>query len=158
MNSPKGRVSRPPGGSPGRGGGFRVTDARELRTIRSLRISDPVGAAARRRHQHQDERPQLQRAGQVRKQLFVVRHAVIMFPRMTKTIAAFVIALSLSVPAVAFAEPQPHMKAALESLKKAKEQLEKATADKGGHRAKAIELVTNAIEQTEKGINFDNKH
>ena len=77
---------------------------------------------------------------------------------MLKTIAAFVVALSLSLPTAAFAEPQPHMKAALEHLKKAKESLEKATADKGGHRAKAIELVNQAIEQTEKGVNFDDKH
>ena len=77
---------------------------------------------------------------------------------MSKTIAAFVVALSLSFPTAAFAEPQPHMKAALENLKRAKESLEKATADKGGHRAKAIELVNQAIEQTEKGINFDDKH
>ncbi len=56
------------------------------------------------------------------------------------------------------AEPQPHMKAALESLQKAKEQLEKATADKGGHRAKALELVKSAIEETQKGISFDSKH
>ncbi len=81
-----------------------------------------------------------------------------MFARMTRTLAAFVVALSLSVPTAAFAEPQPHMKAALEHLKKAKEQLEKATADKGGHRVKALEHVTAAIEQTEKGVNFDNKH
>ncbi len=77
---------------------------------------------------------------------------------MTKTLSAFFVALSLSLSTAAFAEPQPHMKAALESLKKAKEQLEKATADKGGHRAKALELVTAAIEQTEKGVNFDDKH
>jgi hypothetical protein len=76
---------------------------------------------------------------------------------MTKTIAAFALALSLSVPTAAFAEPQPHMKNALEHLKKAKEQLEKATADKGGHRVKALEALNQAIEQTEKGVNFDNK-
>lgn len=77
---------------------------------------------------------------------------------MTKTLAAFVIALSLSVPTAAFAEPQPQMKMALEALKKAKEHLEKATTDKGGHRAKALENVNQAIEQTEKGIAFDDKH
>lgn len=82
-----------------------------------------------------------------------------MFDRMTKTIAAFVVALSLSVPtAAAFAEPQPNMKEALEHLKNAKASLEKATPDKGGHRVKAIELVNKAIEQTEKGMNFDDKH
>lgn len=56
------------------------------------------------------------------------------------------------------ADPQPHMKAALESLQKAKEQLEKASSDKGGHRLKAIGLVKDAIEETKKGIAFDNKN
>ena len=81
-----------------------------------------------------------------------------MFARMTKTIAACVVALSLSLSTAAFAEPQPHMKAALASLKQAKEQLEKATPDKGGHRVKALEALDKAIEQTEKGIAFDNKN
>ncbi len=76
--------------------------------------------------------------------------------RMTKTLTAFVVALSLST--AAFADPQPNMKDALASLKAAKESLEKATADKGGHRAKAIAAVKEAIEQTEKGIAFDDKH
>ena len=58
---------------------------------------------------------------------------------------------------MAFAEPQPNMKEALEHLEKAKASLKNATADKGGHRAKAIDLVDKAIEQVEKGIKFDNK-
>ncbi|MBL8921474.1 MAG: hypothetical protein JNJ54_21620 [Myxococcaceae bacterium] len=58
----------------------------------------------------------------------------------------------------AFAEPQPHMKAALAALETARAQLEKASADKGGHRVKAIALVTEAIDQVKKGIEFDNKH
>ena len=58
----------------------------------------------------------------------------------------------------AWAERQPHMKAALESLHKAKMQLEKAEPDKGGHRVKAIELVTQAIEEVKMGIEYDNKH
>ena len=55
------------------------------------------------------------------------------------------------------AEPQPHMKSALGSLKSAYDQLTKATPDKGGHRVKAIALTKDAIEQVEKGIAFDNK-
>ncbi len=77
---------------------------------------------------------------------------------MTKTLAAAVLAFSMSFSSVAIAEPQPHMKAALESLRQAKEQLEKATPDKGGHRVKALEAVNKAIEQVEKGIAFDNKN
>ena len=50
------------------------------------------------------------------------------------------------------------MKNALSWLRGAKGELVKATADKGGHRVKAIELTDLAIEQVEKGIQFDNKH
>jgi hypothetical protein len=56
------------------------------------------------------------------------------------------------------AENQPHMRAALESLERSKVSLEKADADKGGHRAKAIEATKLAIEETKKGIEFDNKN
>lgn len=56
------------------------------------------------------------------------------------------------------AEPQPHMKSALNALENALGQLEKATADKGGHRVKAIEHVKQAIGEVKAGIEFDNKH
>jgi len=64
--------------------------------------------------------------------------------------------LCLAAP-LAFAEPQPKMKEALEHLRQAKAALQAATADKGGHRVKAIEKVDEAITQVEKGIEFDNK-
>lgn len=63
-----------------------------------------------------------------------------------------------SVVTPAHAEGQPHMQTALGALKAALAALENATADKGGHRQKAIEHTKHAIEQTEKGIAFDNKH
>ena len=47
---------------------------------------------------------------------------------------------------------QPHMEAALNHLKNAKADLERATADKGGHRANAIRLVNLAIDQVNLGI------
>jgi hypothetical protein len=56
------------------------------------------------------------------------------------------------------AEAQPHMKSALASLTSAKGQLQKATHDKGGHRAKAVQLTDEAIEQVKKGIAADNAH
>jgi hypothetical protein len=56
------------------------------------------------------------------------------------------------------AEKQPHMKMALEHLERAKNQLENATSDKGGHRVKAIALTNEAIEQVKKGMAFDNKN
>ncbi len=62
------------------------------------------------------------------------------------------------VAGLANAEPQPHMKAALGHLRAAKRSLDEATPDKGGHRAKAIELVDAAIRQVEEGIAYDNRH
>jgi hypothetical protein len=53
---------------------------------------------------------------------------------------------------------QPHMQAALEHLRAAKGELEKAEADKGGHRVKALGLVNDAISQVEKGIGYDRRH
>lgn len=55
------------------------------------------------------------------------------------------------------AENQPHMRAALNSLQTAKNQLQAASADKGGHRAKAIDLVNAAIAEVNRGIAFDNR-
>jgi hypothetical protein len=59
---------------------------------------------------------------------------------------------------VALAESQPHMEAALRHLKEAKEELTTAEADKGGHRAKALNLTDQAIKQVEEGVAFANKH
>lgn len=56
------------------------------------------------------------------------------------------------------ADRQPLMKDALASLKQAANALKNASHDKGGHRAKALELTNAAIIQVEKGIAFDNKH
>ena len=53
---------------------------------------------------------------------------------------------------------QPHMEAALEALKTADRELKEALPDKGGHRAKAISLVKQAIVQVERGISFAAKH
>jgi hypothetical protein len=50
------------------------------------------------------------------------------------------------------ATDQPHMQAALDHLRQAKTNLEKATSDKGGFRKKAIDEVNNAINETKKGI------
>jgi hypothetical protein len=47
---------------------------------------------------------------------------------------------------------QPHMQAALDFLRNARSDLERATSDKGGHRVNAIKLVDQAIDETKKGI------
>jgi hypothetical protein len=53
---------------------------------------------------------------------------------------------------------QPRMQAALEHLRMAKGELEKADEDKGGHRVKALKHTNEAIEQVEKGMAFDRHH
>jgi hypothetical protein len=53
---------------------------------------------------------------------------------------------------------QPQMSAALASLREAKEHLQAATTDKGGHRTRAIEFVDKAIAQVEEGMRFDRRH
>jgi multidrug resistance efflux pump len=47
---------------------------------------------------------------------------------------------------------QPNMQAALDHLRQAKSNLERATSDKGGYRVKAIDEVNKAIDETKKGI------
>jgi hypothetical protein len=50
---------------------------------------------------------------------------------------------------------QPFMKAARKSLNKAENSLKRATSDKGGHRARALDLVSRAINQINAGITYD---
>jgi hypothetical protein len=53
---------------------------------------------------------------------------------------------------------QPHMQSALQHLQAAKGELELATADKGGHRTKALSLVNDAIVQVQQGIEYARTH
>jgi hypothetical protein len=50
------------------------------------------------------------------------------------------------------APDQPHMTAALAALESAKNNLDHATNDKGGHRARAIDIVKDAIDEVKRGI------
>ena len=53
---------------------------------------------------------------------------------------------------------QPHMEAALEALRSAESHLEKATADKGGHRNAALQNTRSAMEHVRKGMRYDERH
>ncbi len=53
---------------------------------------------------------------------------------------------------------QPHMNAALKQLRAARTSLNKASADKGGHRERALDLVNRAIDEVERGIAYDRRH
>ncbi len=49
---------------------------------------------------------------------------------------------------------QPHMVNALEMLRSARAELQRAETNKGGHRERAIEAVDRAITETRAGISF----
>lgn len=66
---------------------------------------------------------------------------------------ACLIAGTLIGASIAYAA-QPHMVNALDMLRSARAQLERATTNKGGHRERAIGAVDRAIEETRQGIAF----
>ena len=74
------------------------------------------------------------------------------------TVLALLVVLATAFVAGRASADQPHMQAALEHLRAAKVELEAATPDKGGHRAKAIALTNDAIAQVERGIAYDRRH
>lgn len=55
-------------------------------------------------------------------------------------------------------EAQPEMTAALQHLQEAAKNLENAAHNKGGHRAKALDHVQQAIREVQEGIQYDNTH
>ncbi|PYQ05089.1 MAG: hypothetical protein DMF83_16345 [Acidobacteria bacterium] len=65
---------------------------------------------------------------------------------------------TLAARSTAAAERQPAMALALEALKKAEASLELASADKGGHRVKAMKLTRAAMREVVLGIEYDNRH
>ena len=73
--------------------------------------------------------------------------------RRSVSIALFALFFML-VGAVAYAAAQPHMTAARGYLQSALSELNAANTNKGGHRANAIKLVTQAIAEVNDGINY----
>lgn len=53
---------------------------------------------------------------------------------------------------------EPHMSAAYGHLQQAREELERAAPNKGGHREKAMQLVDQAMRQIEEGEQYDMQH
>ncbi|HJT72217.1 MAG TPA: hypothetical protein VJ731_18605 [Terriglobales bacterium] len=56
------------------------------------------------------------------------------------------------------ARHEPHMSAAMGHLEQAKDELEKATPNKGGHREKALQLVNEALQQVREGEQYFEQH
>ncbi len=73
-------------------------------------------------------------------------------------VALLTLVLAVGFIAGQLSAAQPHMQAALRHLRSAKSDLNRATADKGGHRARALELVDQAIAEVEHGISFDRRN
>jgi uncharacterized iron-regulated protein len=73
------------------------------------------------------------------------------------TVPLFVGAAALAMECASQAD-QPHMQAALQSLQTAKAQLLRADRDKGGHRARAEQLVEQAMAEVRAGIAYDRQH
>jgi hypothetical protein len=71
--------------------------------------------------------------------------------------SALTLVVGNGVVGSASAEPQPRMYAALEHLKHARIDLQQAPDNKGGHRARAIELLNRAIDETKLGIAYGKK-
>jgi flavorubredoxin len=55
----------------------------------------------------------------------------------------------------AYAEPHPAIRAAINALQKARNDLQHAAHDFGGHRVAAIESIDRALEQLRLALQFD---
>jgi hypothetical protein len=64
----------------------------------------------------------------------------------------FAVSLAVGSARSADADKQQHLKVALSHLRKAAHQLDKASADRAGHKARALELTRAAIQQVEQGL------
>jgi hypothetical protein len=77
-------------------------------------------------------------------------------PSKTNTPAAPTANALPATPATATpAEPHPQIREALGALRRAKEHMEHAAHDFGGHRVEAIEATNKAIEQLEICLKYD---
>jgi len=77
------------------------------------------------------------------------------FPRI---VIAVLIALAFTAGNLSASIQQTHMEEALAALNSAKMHLGLAAPDKGGHRAKAIRAVNDAIKHVNEGIEYAKHH
>ena len=76
----------------------------------------------------------------------------------TKAVLSAFVLLAVCVLSYASPPDQPYMQAARADLQKAKAALQRAAANKGGHRTAAIGYINSAINQVNLGIRFDRRH
>ena len=70
----------------------------------------------------------------------------------TALIGSLTLALATAFFAGEATARQPHMRAALDDLIAARDQLQIATPNKGGHRAEALRLTNQAIDEVRAGM------
>ena len=78
--------------------------------------------------------------------------------RLTSLFTALVLFLALALSAAAPAaspERHPSIRRAIGALEAAKNDLEHAAHDFGGHRVEAIESINHALEQLHKALEYD---
>ena len=75
-----------------------------------------------------------------------------------KPVGLALAALVAAAATPAFALNQPHMQAAVDALNKAHAELTAATRDKGGHRARALQLVDQALMEARLGMAAGEAH
>jgi acyl-CoA reductase-like NAD-dependent aldehyde dehydrogenase len=77
-----------------------------------------------------------------------------------KRFVVMIVALCLitGFAAGVWAERQPHMRAALEHLRSAKDELKAAARDKGGHRIAALKAIDEAIDHVKEGMRYADTH
>jgi outer membrane murein-binding lipoprotein Lpp len=81
-----------------------------------------------------------------------------MHRRMTAFALLALLTLALGYLAGCASSGQPHMTAALDELRAARQELEAAVTDKGGHRSRAIAFVDDAITEVRAGIDYARTH
>lgn len=74
------------------------------------------------------------------------------FLRTTALVGAASLALGTAFFAGQATARQPHMRAALDDLRAARDQLQDAASNKGGHRVEALRLTNEAIDEVQAGI------
>ncbi len=77
-----------------------------------------------------------------------LRRALLLLALATAAAAAFALGCASG------GSGQPHMRNALEELRGARAELDLATADKGGHRVRAMSLVDEAISEVQLGMDY----
>jgi hypothetical protein len=78
--------------------------------------------------------------------------------KIKQLLASFAAALLVASFALTVRADQPHMQSAKVNLENALKSLKKASADKGGHRERAMDLTSQAITAVNRGIEYDRTH